>query len=73
MLCTTPACFSTFFRSTIVPTMVENSYFLVDLLILKPYNCLCATKTHNGFPFTVQDTEHPPPLRVILNFLPPIL
>jgi len=25
MLCTTPACFTTFFRSTMVPTVVENS------------------------------------------------
>jgi len=25
LLCTTPACFSTFIRSTMVPTLVENS------------------------------------------------
>jgi len=30
MLYTTPACFSTFFRSIIVPTPVENSYFSVE-------------------------------------------
>jgi len=27
MLCTTPACFSTFIRSTMVPTLVENSVY----------------------------------------------
>jgi len=33
MLCTTPACFSTFFQSTIVPTLVENFKFLVYLFV----------------------------------------
>jgi len=26
VLCTTPACFSSFYQSTFVPTLVENSY-----------------------------------------------
>jgi len=32
MLCTTPACFSTFFQSTMVPTLVENSSIITCLL-----------------------------------------
>jgi len=28
MLCTTPACFSTFFQATMVPTLAENSVYL---------------------------------------------
>jgi len=35
MLCTTPASFSPFFQSTMVPTLVKNSYFLVYLWILE--------------------------------------
>ena len=31
ILCTTPACFSTFYESTIVPTLVENAQFFVLL------------------------------------------
>jgi len=35
MLCATPACFSTFFQSTMVPTLVENSYFFNVLVLYK--------------------------------------
>jgi len=33
MLCTTPACFSTFFQATMVPTLAENSLILSVLVV----------------------------------------
>jgi len=33
MLCTTPACFSTFFQPTMVPTLVKIPDFLVYLFV----------------------------------------
>ena len=32
ILCTTPACFSTFYRCAMVPTLVENSKFFCVLV-----------------------------------------
>jgi len=38
MLCTTPACFSTFSQSTMVPTLVEIPNFLVYLSYLTTFH-----------------------------------
>ena len=39
-VCTTPTCFSTFYRCIMVPTLIENSKFFCVVVLLTKWDCV---------------------------------